>query len=199
MLDDNGLLGWHQGLLSLRRAIADAGFDDDGVRRVCGEPVPCEHRDLAELVRWLDTETRSEEVRWRTPATVVRSFRLVVQAGDHTHPHVMARWTANLRAAAVRQSAFGPASRQLQRHLDVVEARLPTSDDGQRCRQAIAELRWVLSAPTDEPRWLPLADPSLRYGLRGWLQPTAPRLPTGLDARAGRERSGRVTPAGTPA
>jgi hypothetical protein len=198
VLDDNGLLGWHQGLLSVRRAITDAGWDDDRLQSVRGEPLRCEHRDLAELARWLETESRSEELRWRTPATVVRSFRLVVQAGAHTHPHVMARWTANLRAAAVRQSAFGPASRQLQRHLDVVEARLPNGDDGQRCRQAIAELRWVLSAPTDEPRWLPLAEPSLRYGLRRWLQPVVQRATTELDA-AEEERSGRVTPAGTPA
>ncbi|MDY7104904.1 MAG: hypothetical protein S0880_27270 [Actinomycetota bacterium] len=165
VLDDNGLLGWQHGLLLVRRAVAEVGPDE-----TCDTAACPDHRRLADLGRWLDEERRAEEVRWRSPATLLRTFRLVVQAGDHRDPRVLARWADNLDAATHRQALLGPAPKQLQRHLDALTHQLPATAEGERCRRSIDELRPALSARGGEPPRVPMTEPARRFGLVRWLR-----------------------------
>lgn len=166
VLDDDGIAGWSVGLSSLQRTMAEyspAGAD---------HPATAE---LSTLRRWIDLELQRERKRWLTPATMVRSFRLVVLAGESSNSRTLARWADNV-AAAARRATSGDADRphSLQRHLEYLRTALPDNKTGHRCQRSLDQLK----GPTPDPRdglrerdtWLPLLPKADRADMRGWIQ-----------------------------
>jgi hypothetical protein len=160
LLDDDGIAGWHVGVLGLIPLLSD-----------CSDP------DTREIHRWLTLDQRREEARWHDPQAALTQALEVLRTrswGDQRDPVVLDQWLINIDAALRRyplqHTAPPPFAQRQAARLHTLLAPEPGTEVIRRQLSRLAQAEPAGGETTPHLRSLSLTSRAELHAVARWLE-----------------------------